>query len=100
MSQRAGSPTPYILGFLVIALVALGGNWRLDLARHEGRQTASTINDQLRQAEQGLSDFRGAQAGYLIDPAQTEEWLNRGTAAEAQLEHAINALIGVPGSAV
>lgn len=89
MSRRAGAPTSYILGFLVLALITLGGNWRLDVMRRTGRNAASAINNGLRLAEQGLADLRGAQAGYLAAGQNAEEWMNKATAISSQLENAI-----------
>lgn len=89
MSQRKGSRTFYVLGFLVLALLTLAGNWRLDVMRHAGRQAASSINNNLRSAEQSLAEFRGAQAGYLAAGQQTDEWMNKATALSAQLESAV-----------
>ena len=98
MSKRAGSSTPFVLGFLVLALLALGGHWRLDIARRTGRQAAASINDHLRLAEQGLSDLRGAEAGYLAAGQKTDEWLSKATAMAAQLESAITALATTPAT--
>lgn len=92
MSRQAGSSTPYIIGFIVLAFATLGGNWRLDVARRDGRQLAASINNHLRLAEQGLSDLRGAQAAYLASGLKTDEWMNRATAAGVQLESAVNVL--------
>jgi hypothetical protein len=96
MSRQAGSSTPFVLGFLVLTLVAVGGNWRLNIARRDGRHAASTINDHLRLAEQGLADLRGAEAAYLATGLKTEEWMNRATAATVQLDSAISALRSLP----
>lgn len=94
MPRNAGSSTPYILGFLVLALAALGANWRLDIARRDGRQLASSINNELRLAEQGVLELRGAQAAYLAEGLKSDEWMNRATTAVVQLESAIGALGG------
>ncbi len=98
MPRRAGSPTPFVLGFLVLALVALGANWQLDIARRNGRRAAASINDQLRLAEQGLSDLRGAQAGYLAAGQKPDEWMNTATATAVMLEHAIAVLSTTPAT--
>lgn len=89
MSQRKGSRTFYVLGFLVLALAALAGNWRLDVMRRAGRYAASSINNDLRLAEQSLAELRGAQAGYLAAGQQTDEWMNKATALSLQLESAV-----------
>ncbi len=89
MSQRKGSRTFYVLGFLVLALAALAGNWRLDVMRRAGRYAASSINNHLRLAEQSLAELRGAQAGYLAAGQPADEWMNKATALSAQLESAI-----------
>ncbi len=99
MSRQAGSSTPFVLGFLTLALITLGGNWRLDIARRDGRQMAASINDHLRLAEQGLSELRGAQAGYLAAGLKTDEWMNRATASAVQLESAVNVLGGLTTTA-
>jgi CHASE3 domain sensor protein len=98
MSRRAGSTTPFVFGFLVLALAALAGNWQLDAARRAGRQAAASINDQLRLAEQSLSDLRGAQAGYLAAGQKPDEWMNRATASASALERAIAVLSTTPSS--
>lgn len=89
MSRSAGSSTPFVLGFLVIALVTLGGNWRLDVMRAAGRRTAATIDTNILMASQGLDQLRGAQAGYLATGQKTQDWINRATAASVQLDSAI-----------
>lgn len=89
MSRRAGSSTPYLLGFLVLALIAIAGNWRLDVMRRAGRHTATVINNDLRLAEQGLAELRGAEAGYVAAGQKAEDWMNKATGASAQLESAI-----------
>jgi hypothetical protein len=94
MSRRAGSPTPFVLGFLVLAGLTLGGNWRLDVERRAGRQSATSINDELRLAEQGLLQLRGAQAGYLAVGQNAEEWMNKATGAATQMESAVSTLAG------
>lgn len=89
MSQRKGSPTFYVLGFLLLALITLASNWRLDVMRHAGRHAASSINNDLRLAEQSLAELRGAQAAYLAAGQQTDEWMNKATALSTQLEGAV-----------
>jgi len=89
MSRRAGSPTPFILGFLVLALISLIGHWRIDVMRKAGRHSATVINNDLRLAEQGLAELRGAQAGYLAVGQKPDEWMTRATSASVQLETSI-----------
>lgn len=100
MSRQAGSSTPFVLGFIALTLVAVAGNWRLDVARRDGRQAASAINDRLRLAEQGLAELRGAQAAYLATGLKTDEWMNRATAAIVQLDSAVNALSGMTSTSL
>jgi hypothetical protein len=92
MSRSAGSSTPVVLGFIVIALVTLGGQWRLDVTRAAGRQAAAAIDTNILMASQGLDQLRGAQAGYLSSGQKTQDWFSRGTAAAMQLDGAIASL--------
>ncbi len=98
MSRRAGSSTPFVLGFLVLAGLTLAGNWRLDVERRTGRRAATALNDELRAAEQGLLQLRGAQAGYIAAGQNAEEWMNKATAAASEMEGAVNALTSSPAS--
>ena len=92
MSQRTGSSTPYVVGFLVLALAAVAGLWQLDVKRHAGRQAASLINDKLRNAELSLAELRADQAAYLASGLNTPEWLNKATTALTQLENSMSVL--------
>ncbi|MBP6716406.1 MAG: hypothetical protein KA205_06060 [Acidobacteria bacterium] len=73
----------------MLALLTLAGQWRLDVMRRDGRQAAAATNNDLRMAEQGLTELRAAQAGYLAVGQNADEWMNRATAVEVQLESAI-----------
>ncbi len=98
MSRRDGSPTPFILGFLVLALITLAGHWRIDVMRRAGRHAATVINNDLRLAEQGLAELRGAQAGYLAVGQKPDEWMTRATGASVQLETSIADLAATTSS--
>lgn len=99
MSRQAGSSTPFVLGFLALAVITLGGEWRLDMARRDGRQTATSINDQLRLAEQSLAEFRGAQTAYFAAGLKTDDWTEKASASSVQLERAVNTLSGLTTTA-
>lgn len=92
MSQRTGSSTPFVVGFLVIAAAAVAGQWQLDVKRHAGRQAASLTSDKLRNAEQSLTELRADQAAYLASGLNTTDWLNRASTALTQLENAVSVL--------
>lgn len=98
MSRRAGSSTPYLLGFLVLALIAIAGNWRLDVMRRAGRHTATVINNDIRLAEQSLAELRGTQAGYLAPGQKPDDWMNKATGVSTQLESAIASLTSATAS--
>jgi hypothetical protein len=87
--SRTGSSTPVVLGFLALALVTVAGNWRIDVMRKNGRHAAASINNDLRMAEQGIAELRGAQAGYLAAGQNAAEWMNRATALTVQLQSAV-----------
>ena len=99
MSRSAGSRTAFVLGFVVLAAATLVGNWRLDVERRTGRQTAASINNQLRLAELGLADLRGAEAAYIAAGLNSDEWMNKASVAAVQLESAVSVLAGLPSSA-
>ncbi len=95
MSEQTRSQkgsTGLIVGFILIALLGVGGNFALDMYRRDGRVTATRINNDLRAAEQGLADLGAAQASYIaagqnIEAANT--WMNTATALAVQLESAV-----------
>lgn len=95
MSEQTRSQngsTGLIVGFILIALLGLGGNFALDMYRRDGRVTATRVNNDLRAAEQGLADLGAAQASYIaagqnIEAANT--WMNTATALAVQLESAV-----------
>jgi hypothetical protein len=94
MSRRAGSPTSLVLGFVVIAVAIVVGQWRLDVVRRDGRQAAASINNNLRMAEQSLAEFRAAQTGYIAAGQNADEWMNHAMTIKRQLDGAIVALTG------
>jgi CHASE3 domain sensor protein len=79
----------FVVAFAVLALAAGAGNWQLDQMRKHGRATATHTADELRLAEQGLSDYRGAQAGYLATGQSSEPWLAKATALALQMNNAL-----------
>src|SRR3954468_15911271 len=92
MSEQARSSTGLIVAFVLIALIGIGGNYALDKYRRDGRTAAATINNDLRAAEQSVSDLGAAEASYIAagqnaDAANT--WMNTATSLAVQLETAI-----------
>ena len=79
----------FVIGFAVLAAAAVAGNWQLDVMRTRGRATATAVADQLRLAEQGLAEYRGAQAGYLATGQSSEPWLAKATALALQMNNAL-----------
>ena len=103
MPERARSAKPLlIVGLLVVTVATLGGNYFLDLRRHDGRTAAARTDNDLRSAELGLSDLRGAEASYLALAANQDgatSWMNSATALQVQLEAAIANLNSMTTSA-
>ena len=94
-SRSSGSSTSLIVGFTLIALVGIGGNFALDMYRRDARATATRVNNDLRTAEQGLADLGAAEASYIaagqnVEAANT--WMNTATALAVQLEGAVASL--------
>lgn len=90
--QTPRSSTSLVVGFILIALIGIGGNFALDKFRRDGRTSATTINNDLRTAEQTLADLGAAEASYVAagqnaDAANT--WMNMATALSVQLETAV-----------
>lgn len=79
----------FVVGFAVLAVAAVAGNWQLDVMRTRGRAAATAAADQLRLAEQGLAEYRGAQAGYLATGQSSEPWLAKATALAMQMNNAL-----------
>jgi hypothetical protein len=87
--RRAGSPTFLVLTFIALGLAAFAGHWYLDSLRRAGRQTATTLSNDLRTAEQSLAELRAAQASYLAAGQNADSWMTRATAVATELEGAI-----------
>lgn len=83
------SAVRFVVGFVVLAVAAVAGNWQLDVMRARGRAAATAIAGELRLAEQGLAEYRGAQAGYLATGQSSEPWLAKATALALQMNNAL-----------
>jgi hypothetical protein len=89
---EAGTSTSLIVGFVLVALIALAGTFVLDMYRRDGRAAATAINNSLRNAEQSLADLGTAEAAYIAAGQNSESantWMNRATASAVQLEAAV-----------
>ena len=95
MSEQSRSQkgsTGLIVGFILIALAGIGGNYALDMYRRDGRAAATRTNKDLRAVEQGLADLGAAQASYIAAGQNMEAanaWMNTATALSVQLESAL-----------
>lgn len=94
-ARSSGKSTAVIVVFVLVALAAIAGNYALDILRHQGRVEAGRINDDLRSADQSLSDLRAAEASYIAAGQNAEAangWMNTATTLAAQLETAVDNL--------
>lgn len=99
--EQTGKATSLIVGFVLVALVALGGTYVLDMQRRDGRVAATQINAHLRDAEQTLADLGTAEAAYIAASPNSESantWMNRATALAAQLDQAVATLSATTAS--
>lgn len=100
-SEQTGKATPLIVGFVLVALAALGGTYVLDMQRRDGRVAATQINAHLRDAEQTLADLGTAEAAYIAASPNSESantWMNRATAFAVQLDQAVATLVATTES--
>jgi hypothetical protein len=89
---RSTSLKSLIVGFIIVALAGIAGNYALDMLRRDGRSAATQINNDLRSAEQALADLGAAEASYIVAGQNIEaanSWMNTATAVSVQLESAL-----------